>query len=403
VTVGRRTDSSLADVCVPDPKMSSLHARVWYQNERWHLADLHSRNGGFLNGASFGPGFSSALEHDTVIRLGDTLALFVDTEPISGEPDDGTFPGASAEADAVRRRVRILSRSPGHVLILGETGTGKERVARAVGAPLKPFLPKNCAELSRELARSECFGHVRGAFSGATESRPGLVEQANGGVLFLDEVGELPLDVQAELLRFLEDGHYRAVGSNELRFSSARVIAATHVDLDHAVSDGRFRRDLLARLMASNRPLELPSLRERRTDILDWSLRFLVEFGVPQMPAEPWAVGFMECLLLYPWLGNLRELRGVVRGALEAHPSFPVGTSALPEAINEHRRQLRSKTFAPTTKPLPAPTREQIEAALASAGGRVRIAAQALQMNRTRLYRLCDRFDLDLKGFRTDD
>src|SRR5690606_39165419 len=217
---------------------------------------------------------------------------FTVTTAVADEHTDAAeFPGVSSVAAQVRQRIRQLTDGTGHVLILGETGTGKERVARAIGATTRSLVPQNCAELSHELARSELFGHVRGAFRGATTSRVGLVELANEGALFLDEVGELALDVQAELLRFLEDGHYRPVGATELRHSSARVIAATNVDLDQAVARGGFRRDLLARLRASNRPLELPPLRERRDDIHGWSIRFLREVIGDEVPITPWSPG----------------------------------------------------------------------------------------------------------------
>ena len=278
VTIGRASEASALDVGVADRAMSSRHARIALEGGEWALHDLGSRNGGFVDGVPLSPGGSVTLEHGAVIRLGDTLAVFcVGALERDDEATTPEFPGVSRVAADVRRRVRALRDGAGHVLVLGETGTGKERVARAIGEAGRAFVPQNCAELSRELARSELFGHVRGAFSGATSNRTGLVELANEGALFLDEVGELALDVQAELLRFLEDGCYRPVGATELRHSSARVIAATNVDLDEAVRKGTFRRDLLARLRASSRPLELPALRDRREDVYDWSLRFLQE------------------------------------------------------------------------------------------------------------------------------
>jgi DNA-binding NtrC family response regulator len=347
------------------------------------------------------PGGSLVLEHDAVIRLGDTLAVFT-VGPMQRDDDSSApeFPGVSRLAQQIRQRLRALAASTGHVLVLGETGTGKERVAMAIGAGTGglAFAPVNCAELSRELARSELFGHVRGAFSGATTNRVGLVEMTHQGTLFLDEVGELALEVQAELLRFLEDGHYRAVGSTVLRHSTARVIAATNVDLDHAVGTGTFRRDLLARLRASNRPLELPPLRERREDIYGWSIHFLRETLDDQVPSMPWSAGVIECLLLYPWPDNLRELRGVVRAAVQQHPRFPIEATALPEELQQHRRTRRS--LARVEPPAADPTREQIIATLRRVGGRMRTAAEELHVDRTRLYRLCEKLGIRIDDFR---
>lgn len=398
VTIGRGVELQQAQVVVADPRMSGLHARIAWQDGEWWLCDLGSRNGGFIDGSPLSSGTSAVLSDNAVIRLGDTLAVFRATPPRGGpEAPVDAFPGVSPLAVEVRRRIHLLAKASGHVLILGETGTGKERVARAVGGT-GPFIPQNCAELSRELARSELFGHVRGAFTGTTNNRQGLVELAHEGALFLDEIGEMPLDVQAELLRFLEDGHYRQLGKTELSRSSARVVAATNVDLDSAVRAGSFRRDLLARLRATNQPLELPPLRDRREDIIDWSLRFLREVRPENIPGMPWSVGFMECLLLYSWPENLRELRGVVRGVVEGASAWPIEPTTLPVPIQQHRRALRERSRGDEIDPVPS--REHIEAALASAQGSMRTAASALRINRTRLYRLCEKLEIDIDRFR---
>jgi transcriptional regulator with GAF, ATPase, and Fis domain len=402
ITIGRASGPASRDVGVADPAMSSHHARIALAGGEWVFHDLGSRNGSFIDGIPLPPGSSLTLEHDAVLRLGDTLAVFsVGTKPEEADACAPEFPGVSRLAAHVRRRVRVLAAGTGHVLVLGETGTGKERVARSIGASGREFVPQNCAELSRDLARSELFGHVRGAFSGATHNRTGLVEVAHDGALFLDEVGELALDVQAELLRFLEDGCYRPMGSTELRHSSARVIAATNLDLDEAVSKGTFRRDLLARLRASNRPLELPPLRERREDLYDWSLRFLREALGDEPPPVPWSAGALECLLLYPWPENLRELRGVVRAALEGHPRWPVEPTALPEKLQAHRRARR--LLARTEATAVIVDREEIQAILRRVQGNVKAAAAELHVERTRFYRLCEKLGIRIEDFRNGE
>jgi transcriptional regulator with GAF, ATPase, and Fis domain len=400
-----------------DARISRKHVRIERSIAGWQIQDLYSRNGFYLNGKGFGPGERVPLPDSGVIRLGDTLMVFrASPQPVDERIDSTVFPGISPAAAAVRRRIDALSAASGHVLILGETGTGKESVAKAIGdarAP-HPLVTLNCAQLNRELARAELFGHVRGAFTHAVNNRPGLVDLAGDGALFLDEIGELPFDVQAELLRFLEDGSYRAVGATELRHSHARVVAATNVDLDRAVLDRQFRRDLLARLRATNAPLQLPPLRERREDLLGWTQLFFREIG-RDPGARPWTAGALECLLLFPWEENLRQLLGVVRHAAGQTAEFPCSPQHLPKELRDHRNRLRAPVGAPHDEPTPQqptppdppprqfdPTRDEIIEALRQTGGRVRTAAQSLGVDRRKLYRLCERFGIALEDYRPE-
>jgi DNA-binding NtrC family response regulator len=396
------------DVVIDDGRMSRRHARIERSAAGWQLQDLGARNRGFVDGRGYGAGERIALIDGAVLRLGDTLMVFRASPPTGdGKADSPAFPGISPVAVGVRRRIDALAAGAGHVLIVGETGAGKERVAQAIGeqrAP-HPFVTLNSAELSRDLARSELFGHVRGAFTNASSNKAGLVDIAGDGVLFLDEIGELSLDVQAELLRFLEDGSYRPLGSTELRHSNARVVAATHVDLDHAVLNGKFRRDLLARLRASNTPLELPPLRERREDILGWTQLFFRERN-RDTGVSPWTVGALECLLLYPWAYNLRDLRSVVGEAAEQAGAFPCGTEYLPPQLRAHRGTLRtSLNLTPPDEPTPPqhePTQPEIEEALRFTQGNMRMAAQRLGIDRRKLYRLCERYGIARESYRAD-
>jgi len=334
--------------------------------------------------------------------------------PTDDRVDSAVFPGVSPAAVSVRKRIDALAAAAGHVLILGETGTGKERVAKAIGdhrAP-NPFVILNAAQLRPDLARSELFGHTRGAFSGAVGNRQGLVELAGEGALFLDEIGDLPLDVQPDLLRFLEDGSYRPLGATELRHSHARVVAATNIDLDDAVHQGKFRRDLLARLRAVNTPLDLPPLRERREDILGWTRLFFRQLGRDPGP-QPWTAGALECLVLYPWDENLRYLTSVVHHAVTHASEFPCSPEHLPPQLRAHRSVLRNGTAMPPDDPtLPQPTpqvpvprqfdptRDEIVEALRQTGGRMRQAALLLNVDRRKLYRLCERSGIDIEDYR---
>jgi DNA-binding NtrC family response regulator len=404
LVLGRRVDDGLT---IDDDRMSRRHARIARVADGWQVSDTGSRNGGHVDGRPLWPGQSAPLADGAVIRLGNTVLVFRTGELPPAETSDD-FPGGSPVASAVRLRLQRLAASAGHVLIVGETGTGKERAAHAIGrgGPDAPFVPQNCAELNHDLARGELFGHTRGAFTGATAPRRGLVELADGGALFLDEIGELSLDVQAELLRFLEDGSYRVLGAPALHRSSARVVAATNVDLDEAVRRGRFRRDLLARLRAAHAPLELPPLRARRDDILDWAARFLVE--VAPGVAAPWTAGAAECLLLYPWPENLRELRSVVRTVGAHRTQWPVDAAELPARLRDHRAGLRGAGGERVTPPQPAapvggpalPSRADIEHALRTTGGRMRTAAMELGVDRRRLYRLCESHGIEVEVFR---
>ncbi|HEX4422077.1 MAG TPA: sigma 54-interacting transcriptional regulator [Kofleriaceae bacterium] len=398
------------DVVIDDGRMSRKHARIERSVAGWQLQDLGARNRGFVNGRGYGGHERIPLSDGAVLRFGDTLMVFRASLPAGdGRPESPMFPGVSPPAVAVRKRIDALAQGAGHVLIVGETGAGKERIAQAIGAQRAPhpFVTLNSAQLSRELARSELFGHVRGAFTNANTSKSGLVDLAGDGVLFLDEIGELWIDVQAELLRFLEDGSYRPLGATELRHSGARVVAATHVDLDQAVTSGKFRRDLLGRLRASNTPLEVPPLRERREDILSWTQLFFRERNY-DTSVSLWTVGALECLLLYPWLSNLRELRSVVGEVVEQEPVFPCGTEHLPARLRNYRGTLRTPVgTAPPDEPNPNPsqhdpTKKDIEDELRATQGNMRLTAQQLGIDRRKLYRLCERFGIARESYRAD-
>jgi DNA-binding NtrC family response regulator len=412
-------------VIVDDPRISSKHARIERSFAGWQFQDLGSRNGFYVNGRGFGRGQRTPLPDGSVIRVGDSVMVFRAAPlPVDPRIDSLVFPGVSPEAAYVRRRIDKLADSFGHVLILGETATGKESVAKAIGAQRtpRPFVTLNCAQLNREMVRSELFGHVRGAFGAfgiVLSSRPGLVDLAGEGALFLDEIGDLPLDVQAELLRFLEDGSYRALGSTDLRRSSARVVAATNIDLDKAVNQGRFRRDLLARLRATNTPLSLPPLCERREDILGWTqLFFRLRGRDPGL--RPWTAGALECLLLHPWAENLRELLAAVNFAAGQTSEFPCTRAHLPPQVRAHRSGLRmpadSRPDDPTPAPRmsppppeedlpprPDPSRDEIIEVLKQTRGRMRTTAQLLKIDRRQLYRLCKAYDINPDHYRGRD
>ena len=223
--------------------------------------------------------------------------------------------GLIGRAPAFQRMLELVSRvapAPASVLLLGESGTGKELVARAVHAASPraqaPLVVVDCASLPESLFENELFGHERGAFTGATANSVGLVESASGGTLFLDEVGDIPLPVQVKLLRLLESGTYRRVGSTELRHADIRVVAATHRDLAAMVAEGRFREDLYFRLSVF--PIHLPALRERHGDVALLAVALLARVAAERrLTLSPRALALLD---EQPFPGNVRELRNLL-------------------------------------------------------------------------------------------
>jgi len=240
-----------------------------------------------------------------------------ETGAVSGDPQ--SLIGCSAAMQRVRGRIERFARSPVPILIVGETGTGKELCAEAIFrlSGYAPFVPLNCAAIPEGVAESELFGHERGAFTGAVQSRVGVVAQAHGGTLFLDELAELPGPLQAKLLRTLESGEYRPVGAADVRRSLFRILAATSGDLRASVAAGRLREDLLHRVSAVR--IALPPLRARLEDIPPLAADLLRRYRA-RAQAGPARITPDACALLMqqPWPGNVRELRNVIEASAAA-------------------------------------------------------------------------------------
>ena len=226
---------------------------------------------------------------------------------------------------ALLARIREIAPSLAPVVIEGETGTGKELVAEAIhetsSRAQRPYRIVDCASVSRDLIESELFGHVRGAFTGATTDREGAFEDAHTGTIFIDEIGELPLDLQPKLLRVLEKMELRRVGSQSIKKIDVRILAATNRNLEREVEEGRFRRDLFFRLGVVR--LHLPPLRERPEDIVMLAQRFFDEFSSRTQGPIPLSDDIQQRLLRHTWPGNVRELRNVIdRGAALSDDDF---------------------------------------------------------------------------------
>jgi two-component system, NtrC family, response regulator HydG len=285
-------------------------------------------------------------------------------------------------------------------LVTGETGTGKELVARALHklgrARARSLVVVNCSAVVETLFESELFGHVRGAFTGATDAKPGLFEQADGGTLFLDEIGELPLAMQAKLLRVVEYGEIQRVGATRPHRVDVRVITATNRDLLLDVQQKRFRQDLYYRLNVVE--ISLPPLRERREDVPYLTAAFVKEFAERfNKPISGLSAGAERLLLNAPWPGNIRELRNTVERACMLSVSHILSEQDLRAALGTAGRPAAEMPPAqvPTIRPAqPAPDRHQVEQALQRAGGNKSVAARALGVSRRALYRRLDEFGL---------
>ena len=300
--------------------------------------------------------------------------------------------GRSASMRKVYERVERFARSSVPVLVLGETGCGKEMAARAIGQIAgadRPFVAVNCASIPETLLESELFGHEQGAFTGATRRHIGLLAQANGGLLFLDELGELPLPTQAKLLRAIETGEYRTVGGERTLHSHFRIVAATNRNLEDLVARNRFRLDLLHRLGAAR--IVIPSLRERMEDLPELAVEFLRGFrhqngrGLPVRLSD----AALDLLRANCWPGNVRELRNVIEAAAAVSTAESLEALDLCEFLPQN-----GASVDPGDHPLPTldeillrAERLAIEEALRRAGGNRRRAATLLGISEASLYR----------------
>ncbi len=315
---------------------------------------------------------------------------------------DPTLIGSSPAMRRLRDGLDQIARHDVSVLIRGESGTGKELVARAIHSggrrQEQPFLPLNCSSISETLIDSELFGHAKGSFTGATVDRPGVFVNANGGTLFLDEIGDMPLASQARLLRVLQEGELRAVGSDRVRNVDVRIVAATNVDLDRAVAEGRFRQDLYYRLAVVT--VHVPPLRDRLEDIPQLVAHFLRKHGGQDPPAVLPEV--LDLMAAFSWPGNVRQLENALLHALAFQRAGRIDIESLPSSIFRTTVPVRTAqadhellSFTEAKRRVTATfERRYLVRVLERANGSISEAARIAGIDRTNLRRLMKRYDI---------
>lgn len=393
---GRRLELAL-----DDHEISRNHACVRRTPDGWELSDLGSKNGTRINGARTA---RTTLVDSDVIELGSVLLIFRDEGRGCGDCGDLDM-AATAPLPAALRTVSLevearvtplvkIAPSPVAVLIRGETGTGKELTARAIHDLSRrrgPFVPVNCGAIPRTLIESELFGSKRGAFSGARDDREGLVRRADGGTLFLDEIAELPEESQVALLRVLQEGEVRPVGSADSVQVDVRIVAATHQDLEARIAAGKFRQDLYARLVGF--VVTLPPLRARREDIGS-----LVGTILGRIADDPTRVTIQQAaaraLVGYPFPLNIRELEQALRAAVALADGGEIRLEHLPEAIRTYR------AGGPELRPEDQALRDRVVELLREHRGNVTAVGRSLGKAPIQIRRWCRRFAIEISAFR---
>jgi transcriptional regulator with GAF, ATPase, and Fis domain len=393
VTLGSHEGNTLI---LHDPTVSRFHARIELVPDGFLLSDLDSTNGTFVDGLRVTGAY---LPPRARIGLGEAVVSFeVEREETTlGILDGDRLGGLVGGSPGMRRLLREVQQvapAPSTVLILGETGVGKEVVAqelhrhspRASG----PFVVVDCAGLPESLIESELFGHERGAFTGADRARAGAFEEAHGGTLFLDEIGELPLSTQAKLLRAIEARTVKRLGANEYRDVDVRLLAATHQDLARLCNQRRFREDLYFRLAVF--PLRVPPLRERLEDLPLLVNSILDELGSPGVRFDD---ELMAVLRARRWPGNVRELRNVVQRALALGPEAVAEdhAAAPPSGPEEPFKVAKARAIESFEKAYLADL-------LARHRGNVAQAARAAEVDPAWIFRLVKRHGIDVNALR---
>lgn len=394
VTIGSDPSNTIV---LNDPFVSRFHARFWFDHGRVMLSDVKSRNGVFVSGLRI---LEGEVPIDVHVTIGKTILIVRTQEAVRNPAFDipatnSPMIGDSPPMDAVRELLRRAAPSTAPVLLAGETGTGKEVAARLLNAlsprANKPFVTINCGSLSRHLVESELFGHERGAFTGAIQSKEGAFAAADQGTLFLDEIGELPLELQPQLLRVLEQGEVRRVGAHTTQHVDVRIVAATNRDLATAAEDGTFREDLFHRLNVI--PVRLPSLEERSDDIPALANHFLKLFAPPGVTLALDEKALTR-LATRKWSGNIRELKNTIQRSVLLRKTNCLGSNDLLFSPSTLFTRVQTQS-ATSSKTLADIERQAIVTELRRHQGSRTHAAEALGVSRSTLYRKMEEHELN--------
>ena len=328
VSIGRASD---ATICLEDPSISRRHALL-HLGGTLRLEDLGSANGTYVRGVRVQSGNTVELSPGDVVEIGATLLVVQGRPRAHGDAGIAPIPG-ERPMEALNRVIDRIARSNLSVLLLGETGVGKGFVAaelhRRSNRSEGPFLQLNCAAFPENLLESELFGYERGAFTGAVQAKRGLLESASGGTVLLDEVGEIPLGMQAKLLRVLEEREVLPLGGLRARAIDVRFISATNRDLDARMAENKFREDLFFRLNGIS--VEIPPLRKRVSEIPTLAANFALEGSRGAgLPSKSVSAQALDLLKQHRWPGNIRELRNVIERAVALSTGPVIEPSDLP-------------------------------------------------------------------------
>lgn len=417
VVIGREAPSQ---VLLPVSAVSRVHAEFVWNGTTFEVRDLNSRNGVIVNGVRVS---SDPLEPLDEIRIGDAIFKFIDrgAEEYGRYRLDGTMmPGCTRRArapsqlvggyqmDTVVADLERIAPSGLNVMLLGPTGTGKEVVARELhrlSGRSGPFCAVNCAAIPGNLLESELFGFKRGAFSGADRDKPGLIRAAHKGTLLLDEIGDMPLEAQAKLLRVIQSKEVMPLGTTVPELVDVRFVCATHRDLRRLQQEGRFRSDLFARL--NEYQLRLPALHERKEDIYALVRAFQERHGGSALtPTVP----FMVALLHHDWPHNVRELEAAIKRSIALSDGKTLDVGLLPDAVREAVADYGRPAGAVAPGSIGAeggaasrtPTEAELRALLQTHNGNVAAVGRELGKARMQIHRWMRRYGIEVDEYRSD-
>ena len=416
-----------ADIRISVNAVSRIHAEIAWEDSAWVLRDRGSRNGTLVDGRRIN---AVELESLNEVRIGDAILKFVDkhAEAYADYRIDGAMlHGASRrgqsesaliggyQMDRIAADLARIAPAPLSVMLLGESGTGKEVVARELHRLSErrgSFCAVNCAAIPGTLLESELFGYKRGAFSGADRDKPGLIRTAHEGTLLLDEIGDMPLEAQAKLLRVIQAKEVFPLGATQPERVDVRIVCATHRDLWRLQQGGSFRQDLFARL--NEYQLRLPPLRERKEDVYMLIRAFLARHGQPELKAS---FGFMTAALQYDWPYNVRELEACIKRCVALVEGPVLGDQQLPtpviEAMEDYGELLKQSSLTPPGSLQPpaassapesarsqVPTDSELRALLQAHGGNVAAVGRQLGKARMQIHRWMKRYGIHVDDFR---